>query len=66
MDTILMFAACEMRSCVNVSIVDDMILENTESFDVILERTPDLDSRITLDPGNGIVEITSMYDDYTL
>ena len=66
-DTILMFAACQMRSCVNVTVVDDVILENVESFDLILERTPDLNSRITLDSVNGVVEITDndgMQDDY--
>ena len=38
-------------------IVDDIILEN-ESFDLTLERTNGLDSRITLDPVNGVVEVT--------
>ena len=56
-DTILMFAACQMRSCVDVSIENDTVLENVESFDVTLERTSDLDSRITLDPVDGVVEI---------
>ena len=39
--------ACE-RQCDNISIVDDVALEMTESFNVTLERTPDLNSRITL------------------
>jgi hypothetical protein len=47
-----------MWCCVDVFIVDDIILENDESFILTLERTPDLDSRITLDPVNGVVEIT--------
>ena len=42
----------------NVSIVDDTVLENVESFVVTLERVPELDSRITLDPVEGFVEIT--------
>ena len=57
-DTILMFAACQMRSCVEVSIVNDTVLENVESFDVTLQRTPDLDTRITLTPVDAVVEIT--------
>ena len=57
-DIILMFAVCEIRSCVDVSIVDDMILEKPESFNVTLKRTPDLDSKIILDPVSGVVEIT--------
>ena len=56
-DTLLTFAACVKRSCVNVSIVDDTILENVESFDVNLKRTPDLDRSITLAPVDGVVEI---------
>ena len=58
MDTLLSFAECQMRSCVNVSIVEDTVLENVESFVVTLERVPELDSRITLDPVEGFVEIT--------
>ena len=53
-----MFAACQRRSCVNVTIVDDEVLEMVvESFNVTLERTPGLDNRITLNPVNGVVEI---------
>ena len=56
--TILMFEACQRRSCVTVTIVDDEVLENVESFNVTLERTPGLDMRITLDPVDAVVEIT--------
>ena len=56
--TILIFGACETRHCVDVTIVDDEVLEMTESFRVTLERTPDLHMRITLDPVDGVVEIT--------
>ena len=55
--TLLSFAACQMRSCVNVSIENDIVLENVEPFAVTLERTPELDSRITLNPVDGVVEI---------
>ena len=58
LSTILNFPACETKQCVNVTIVDDDVLENVESFDVTLERTPGLDMRITLDPVDGVVEIT--------
>ena len=50
-------------------IMDDIILENDESFILTLERTSDLDSRITLDPVNGVVEITEndgRYSDYSV
>ena len=56
--TTLTFAPCQMRSCVNVSIVDDDVLELTESFSITLERTLGLDDRIDLDPFDGEVEIT--------
>ena len=56
--TILMFETCDRRHCVNVTIVNDDVLERyVESFDVTLERTPGLDSRIRLDPVDGVVRI---------
>ena len=56
-NVILLFAACQRRSCVNVTIIDDEMLENTESFNFTLERTTGLSDRITLDPVDGVVEI---------
>ena len=41
-----------------MSIVDDEILRHDKLLDLTLERTFDLDSGITLDPVNGVVEIT--------
>ena len=58
LSTILNFPACGTKRCVDVTIVDDNVLENVESFTVTLERTPGLDMRITLDPVDGVVEIT--------
>ena len=55
--TTLTFAPCQRRSCVNVSIVDDDVLELTESFSITLERTPGLDDRIELGPVDGEVQI---------
>ena len=55
--TLFAFDMCETRRCTEIPIVNDMIVELTESFLVILERTPGLDSRITLNPINGAVEI---------
>ena len=48
------FDACDKRSCVNITIIEG----KNESFNVTLERAPDLNSRITLDPVVGLVEIT--------
>ena len=55
--TTLMFAACETQHCVNVATIDDRIVELNEMFVITLERTPDLDSRIMLNPVAGHVEI---------
>ena len=47
--------------CVGVTIVnDDCIVEKEEMFDVVLERTSSLDSRITIheDRRRGVVNIT--------
>ena len=56
--TILAFGACDTRQCYQIHIVDDMMVELTESFFITLERTSDLNSRITLNPVDGRVEIT--------
>ena len=55
--TILMFAACDTRQCVDVSIVDDETLELTETFIVTLDRTPALGNRIALKPVDGVIDI---------
>ena len=45
-----MFGACDRRICVNLTVEDDGTLEETELFEVTLERTPGLDHRILLAP----------------
>ena len=57
LDAPLVFPPCERRSCVDILIVDDDVPENSELFNVSLERNG-LDSRITLYPVDGLVEIT--------
>ena len=57
LSTTVQFESCETRRCVTVSIVSDLIEEPDESFNYTLERTPDLDSRISLDPVEGEVVI---------
>ena len=56
---ILNFTAGEHSKCVSLSIMDDNIAERVESFYVTLERTSDLDDRITLDPAavHGLIQI---------
>ena len=53
----LQFYACEIIRCTLVNIAIDLIDEPVESFSYTLERTFGLDSRISLDPVAGSVEI---------
>ena len=54
----LTFDTCEIRRCVNVSIVDDMVDEPDEVFDYILTPPPaGLDPRITIRPDMGEIFI---------
>ena len=57
LDAPVVFPPCERRSCVDIPIVNDDVLENSELFNVTLERNG-LDGRITRDPVDGMVEIT--------
>lgn len=41
----------------NVSVVDDDVVEMAEFFTITLERTSDLDSRIMLNQRYGVIEI---------
>ena len=54
---VLKFCECETRRCANITIIDDLALEMVESFEITLGRTADLDSRITLDPVDGNIQI---------
>ena len=56
--TRLRFNRCARRECVVVSIIDDINLENSETFHMTLVRTPGLAFNITLHPVNGVVEIS--------
>ena len=51
------FDLCESLKCVAVDIKNDQTVENTEGFNIIVERTPDLNSRITLTNVDGVVDI---------
>ena len=59
LSTIIFFGACATLSCASVTIVDDRVYEPEQFFGVTLERTPGLDSRITLDPVDGQIVINS-------
>ena len=53
------FAACQIRHCLTIFIINDLEVENEESFMVVLERTPDLKSNISINPTSGDVIINS-------
>ena len=57
MSSMLAFGACDTKLCTDITIVEDMVVELTESFDVTLERSPSLDDGITFSPADGEVEI---------
>ena len=59
--TDLRFERCGNRSCTNISIQSDLIMEETETFTISLDRTFGLDPRIQLDPFEGVVTI---FDDF--
>lgn len=44
--------------CGLISIVDDCVHEEVESFSIYLGRTSDLDRRIRIDAGVGVVTIS--------
>lgn len=56
--TLLSFEACDKRQCIEVPLVSDNIGEEAEAFTAHLERTANLDPRITLDPNITTVVIT--------
>ena len=60
LNEILMFEACETLKCVNVTITDDGV---DEFFPYHLRRTTGLDSRITLNPVDGQIEIVDNDDE---
>ena len=62
MSTILTFAACDTRRCVDVPIMNDADNELDEIFGITLERTPGLNDRITLDPVDGVVIINGRFN----
>ena len=58
---IVTFGDCQNRSCINITIVDDMVDEPVESFTYTLEMIPGSNSAICLEPVGG--EVTIIDDD---
>ena len=57
LNSTLSFDPCQNRSCINVIIVGDLVEEPLEYLNFTLERTPDLDTRISLNPVKGRIAI---------
>lgn len=59
LSTILTFGTCDSQQCVTLSIISDKLSEfpREEFFNVTLERTSDVNSRIMLDPVDAVVVI---------
>ena len=49
LSTILTFEECDMSQCIQIVLIDDMMVEQPEDFYVNLQRTPDLNEHIHLD-----------------
>ena len=66
-DTLHMFAACEIKRCVNVGIINDNTPENTEVLNISLGIPSD--TRIAVSPPEGkiyILDSESCVDSYQL
>ena len=57
MRSTLRFGACQKRNCVDVTIINDTVLENTETFTVNLQKPPYLGNEFTVDPSSEVVAI---------
>ena len=66
LNSILTFDACQTRRCTDVTIMDDLVDEPLEYFDFTLERTPDLDTRISLNPVDGRIAIVDNDGNYLI
>ena len=63
-NTLIRFDSCQIRNCMSMPIEDDDVVEETETVTIRLERTVDLDNRITIGVSSGVIEIMdndSMY-----
>ena len=55
---LLTFEPFSSRNCIAVGIADDVTVENTESFTVVLSRTSGLDNRVELRQLSSVIQIT--------
>ena len=53
----LIFSKCDRVQCKEVVIIDDRTVEKNESFDLILEKLPGVDSHYYLNPNRTTITI---------
>ena len=63
MNTILVFDKCEKRRCVNITVNNDMTLEQWELFSVTIDLSTEHTSTINIDIVTTKIEIWIMDDD---
>ena len=54
---LLVFEPCSREACTTITIIDDLVDEPDEQFFIVLNRTVDLDTRITISPSEGEITI---------
>ena len=62
----LRFSACAKRQCLNVAILEDLLLEETETFTIHLEKSLGLSNEFTVDPSVKVINITDNDGECTL
>ena len=54
---LLRFTANQKKLCINIPIINDLRIEQRESFGIVLERSADTDHRISIHQDMGVVHI---------
>ena len=54
----LRFPACATKQCLNVSIIDDLLVEDTETFTIHLETSLGLSNEFEVNPSVKVINIT--------
>ena len=57
---LLRIEACETIKCVNISLVNDFIMEGIEAFNITL-RGEDVPIAVTIDPAEAVVQISGKF-----
>ena len=58
--SILTFEECEREVCMDVPLINDIVLEDTEKFNVIMTKLPDTNERIKLEESERLYTIVDV------